>query len=179
MTYKKGTKGVPYKWSSLHAKPNFRQKTLHVRKIIPSAFNHETILGFQHLGCFAEDPLNPSLPILLGKKVSSRYTAQECFELAGLLGHPIFGIRDYECYAAPTNTTYDSKGTSTSCNCERGALNSVSAFKVDFSKPVLDFEAGQSILPDSRNHKPKRALKKQDCVFSHLPAFNAGAEKDI
>jgi len=127
--------------------------------------------SFQHLGCFAEDPLNPSLPILLGKKVSSRYTAQECFELAGLLGHPIFGIRDYECYAAPTNTTYDSKGTSTSCNCERGALNSVSAFKVDFSKPVLDFEDlgcwadkySPRALPIMLKYEPYKGVTKDQC----------------
>jgi len=86
--------------------------------------------NFEHLGCFTEDPENLSVPILLGKKTSpdGAFTAQECYEMAE--SYPIFGIRDYECWAAPNKQTYASKGKSTKCNCDRGALNSISVFGV-------------------------------------------------
>jgi len=98
-----------------------------------------TSKSFEHKGCFSEDPMNMSMPVLIGQKIgqSGTFTAQECYELAQLYreSYPVFGLRDYECFAALTDQTYDSKGTSTKCNCDRGALNSVSVFGVVRKEP--------------------------------------------
>jgi len=129
--------------------------------------------AFKHLGCFSEDPNNPSVPIMLGQKHSGTFTAQECYELAAIYreSYPIFGIRDYECWAALNKQTYNSKGNSTKCNCQRGALNSISAFEVvgrgTFNVEDLgcwtdtkDDRAFGKLL----KYAPLEGMKKEECL---------------
>ena len=101
---------------------------------------------FQEVGCYKEDPKNRLLPILLYPGAAYSANAQDlaklCYKEIQNSGkkYPIFAIQDNQCYTTEKPDTYDDKGKSKDCVCQKGGKDAMTVFKVVKDPGQPEFE---------------------------------------
>ena len=98
--------------------------------------------GYEHLGCFNEDPANRLISRLM-RTNSLGVTIKDCYREAinSAPGSTIFAVQDNQCFTTNDKSNdYEQNGKSKACQCNKGGRGSVSVYKV--SKSVEpEFEA--------------------------------------
>ena len=95
--------------------------------------------GYEHLGCFNEDPANRLISRLM-RTNSLGVTIKDCYREAinSTPGNTIFAVQDNQCFTIGNSINYEQNGKSKACQCKKGGRGAVSIYKVKKAEPEFE-----------------------------------------